>query len=143
MNKERMLLLAELLETIKPHKFNLETWVSVYDEECNWHSSPDYVDLSAYNCNSAACVAGWAVAMKNDLTVDDLQCRTVEEEAIEYLGLNYREAQHLFYYGSDSIYEQHRSELGILEGEPLAIAVTAKHAAMTIRKVVDGEWSLG
>jgi len=143
MNKERMLLLAELLETIKPHKFNIETWVSVYDEECNWHSSPDYVDLSAYNCNSAACVAGWAVAMMNDLTVDQLHCRTVEDEATEYLGLTVREAHHLFYYGSDSIYHQHRSELGILEDEPLTKAVTAKHAAMTIRKVVEGEWSLG
>lgn len=143
MNKERMLLLAELLETIKPHKFNIETWISEYDEACDWHSSPDYVDLSAYNCNSAACVAGWAVAMKNDLTVNQLSCRTVEEEATEYLGLNYREAQHLFYYGEESVYGQHRDELGILEHEPLQNAVTAKHAAMTIRKVVDGEWSLG
>lgn len=143
MNKERMLLLAELLETIKPHKFNIETWVSEYDEACDWHSSPDYVDLSAYNCNSAACVAGWAVAMKNDLTVDQLSCRTIEEEAMKYLELTYSEAQYLFYYGDDSIYGQNRSELGILEGEPLSQAVTAKHAAMTIRKVVDGEWSLG
>lgn len=142
MNKERMLLLAELLETIKPHKFNIETWVSVYDEQCDWHSSPDYVDLSAYNCDSAACVAGWAVAMKNDLTVNQLHCRTIEEEAAKYLELTVREAQHLFYYGEESIYGQHRSELGILEDEPLAKAVTAKHAAMTIRKVVDGEWSL-
>jgi len=142
MNKERMLLLAELLETIKPHKFNIETWVSVYDAERDWHCSHDYVDLSAYNCNSAACIAGWAIAMKNDLTVDQLHCRTVEEEAAKYLELTVYEAQHLFYYGDDSIYGQHRSELGILEDEPLAKAVTAKHAAMTIRKVVEGEWSL-
>jgi len=143
MNKERMLLLAELLETIKPHKFNIETWVSEYDEACEWHSSPDYVDLSAYNCSSAACIAGWAVAMKNDLTVNNLKAGDVEQEAENYLGLNHREAQSLFYYGSDSIYEKHRDDLGILPEELLAKTITAKHAAMTIRKVVDGEWSLG
>lgn len=140
MNKERMLLLAELLDNIKPEKFNITYWTSDYNEDDNVHRCQDdkFIDLSVYNCETAGCIAGWAVALKNDLEVNDVEPDSVEAIARDYLGLTFEEGQRLFYYSSASIWSDHCSALGLYNNED----VTNKQAATTLRKIVAGDWVL-
>lgn len=138
MNTERMFLLADLLDSLPPEKFNLSYWVSeIYDEG---YSNDDYCDLSAYNCNSAACIAGWAVALKNDLNAGSVYCGDIEMDAAEYLGLTLQERNRLFYYGSDTIWNTHRETLGC--EIPFEDTVTNKMAATAVRNIAQGKWEL-
>ena len=139
MNKERMILLADLLDSIKPEKFNITYWASDYNEYTTDYSCQDDIaDLSVYNCNTAGCIAGWAVAMKNDLQVNDVYLDRVEEIAKDYLDLTYEESQRLFYYGNASVWSEYGEKLGCYDNEK----VTASQAAITLRKIVAGEWEL-
>lgn len=139
MNKERMILLADLLDSIKPEKFNIVYWTSDYNPDEDQHyCQDDIVDLSVYNCNTAGCIAGWAVAMKNDLQVNDVRLDHVEEIAKDYLDLSYEESQRLFYYGSASVWSDYGEQLGIYDNEKL----TASQAAIALRKIAVGDWEL-
>jgi len=151
MNKEKMHLLADLLETIKPVKFNMAYWMSHYNEESDEYSlnNPDEDDpndsmnLSAYDCNTAGCIAGWAIAMKNDLQVTNEKIHNIEGQAAEYLGLYPSQAQKLFYYsGSNTIWQQHFNHFGFDENRPNDDQIEPKHAAYALRKIADGEWEL-
>lgn len=146
MNKERMLMLADLLEEIKEHQFNIEYWVSDYDPESGEYvvddSASDIVDYSVYKCESAACIAGWAVALKNDMKVSEQDVTEIEEKAADYLGLTTWEAKKLFYFDTRSIWNERADELGYQREHYLAHQVKAVDAAFAIRRIVDGEWSL-
>ena len=148
MNKERMLLLADLLEELPEHKFSIEYWASEWDDEHQEHFSQengDYVYLSGYDCTTAGCVAGWAVAMKNDMAIKnelEMDAGAIEHDAAVYLGLNRFQANDLFYYGSDSIYGRYAGELGLNTDQSLGPQITKKHASIAVRKVAEGEWSL-
>jgi len=137
MNTERMMMLANLLDSLPEEKFDLTYWVNDREQE---EETPDYVDLSVYDCNTTACIAGWAVALKNDLSVDELYCGDVEKEAGEYLGLNRQEMQRLFYYGTETIWNDHADELDC--GFPYEHTVTSKIAATAIRNIAQGKWEL-
>src|SRR5210317_43248 len=130
MNTERMHLLADLLETIKPVKFNMGYWLSHYDEvedrycpnSFDQDDPKDSMSLSVYDCNTAGCIAGWAIAMKNDLQATN------------------EKAHNLFYYaGSNTIWEQHLHHLGLDENRSNEDQIEPKHAAYALRKVADGE----
>lgn len=140
MNKERMLLLADLLDTIQPQQFNIQYWTSDYDEDSGDHFCQDMVDLSAYKCNTAACIAGWAVALENDLEVVDCNINTIEDRAVNYLDLTDEQRHRLFYYSSLSIWAEHAYEVGL--GEDSADDLSSKGAAYGLRKIVSGEWEL-
>ena len=151
MNTERMHLLADLLETIKPVKFNMGYWLSHYDEvedrycpnSFDQDDPKDSMSLSVYDCNTAGCIAGWAIAMKNDLQATNEKIHNIEGQAAEYLGLDYRQAHNLFYYaGSNTIWEQHLHHLGLDENRSNEDQIEPKHAAYALRKVADGEWEL-
>jgi hypothetical protein len=136
-----MLLLADLLDNIEPQQFNIQYWASDYDNVTHHHScQDDFVDLSAYKCNTAACIAGWAVALQNDLEVIDCPIDSIEERAMEYLGLGYDDKQRLFYYGSGSIWGEHCDELGLAEDD--IEALSSKDAAAGLRLIVNGNWEL-
>ena len=137
MNKERMMMLADLLDSLPEEKFDLTYWINDREQE---EETPDYVDLSVYDCNTTACIAGWAVALKNDLAVDELYCGDVEKEAGEYLGLSRQEMQRLFYYGIETIWNDHADELDC--GFPYEDTVTSKIAATAIRNIAQGKWEL-
>ena len=142
MNKNRMLMLAELLETIPPVKFNIEYWASNYIEDTDEHSvQDDFTVLSGYDCSTAGCVAGWAVALKNDMAIENYRTDRIEEDAMEYLDLNRYEAQSLFYYGNDSIYAKYAGDLGLNNDFLLGHQIEAKHAAIAVRKLAEEEWS--
>lgn len=139
MNKERMILLADLLDSIKPEKFNITYWTSDYNPDEDQHYfQDDIADLSVYNCNSAACIAGWAVAMKNDLQVNDVRIDHIEEIAKNYLDLSHEESQRLFYYGSASVWSDYGEQLGLYENEKL----TGSQAAIALREIAAGNWEL-
>ena len=137
MNTERMMMLADLLDSLPEEKFELAYWVNDREQE---EETPDYVDLSVYNCNTTACIAGWAVALKNDLAVDELYCGDVEKEATDYLDLTSHERQRLFYYGAEAIWGQYSNELGC--SVPYEDTVTSKMAATAIRNIAQGKWEL-
>jgi hypothetical protein len=139
MNKERMILLADLLDSIKPEKFNIIYWASDYNEDTTDYSCQgDIVDLSVYNCNTAGCIAGWAVAMKNDLQVNDVYLDRIEEMAKDYLDLSYEESQRLFYYGGSSVWSDYGEQLGLDDNEKL----TGSQAAIALREIAAGNWEL-
>lgn len=55
----RLLLLADFLRTIKPHKFDLCTWAAD-------RARPSYeedVKLNPHRCKTVACAAGWATCI--------------------------------------------------------------------------------
>lgn len=167
MNKERMFLLADLLDAIKPMKFNMKDWFSVYVGP-DYGNDEDYDDglrfnttlvqvMNGYDCDSAACIAGWAVAMKHDMNLnrpnnlvtdgnwnDDYSHLPVLIEAEEYLGLSRGQSANLFTDQSndeDWIFSQHREELGLDEYFDMG-DITHKMAAKVVRKVASGEWYL-
>jgi len=147
MNKERMLLLADLLEGLPEYKFSIEYWASEWDDEHQEHVNQDdgYVYLSGYDCTTAGCVAGWAIAMKNDMAIKndlEMDAGDIEHGAAAYLGLNRFQANDLFYYGSDSVYARYAGELGLNTDQLLGHQITQKHASIVVRKVAEGEWSL-
>ena len=147
MNKERMLLLADLLEELPEYKFSIEYWASEWNDEHQEHVNQDdgYIYLSGYDCTTAGCVAGWAVAMKNDMAIKNdlgMDAADIEHGAAEYLGLNRFQASDLFYYGSDSVYARYAGELGLNTDQLLGHQITQKHASIVVRKVAEGEWSL-
>jgi hypothetical protein len=142
MNKERMYLLAELLETIPPAKFKLTSWTCDYDAEEHLYDVQEFsATLSAYDCGTAGCIAGWAVAMKNDLSINQYKLTSFEREAGEYLGLTPEEGRALFYYNSNSVWHHYRNAFGFDDAWDYDDVVEAKHAAYALRMLADGEWS--
>lgn len=168
MNRERMFLLADLLDAIKPMKFNMTEWFSVYvgsdhedqDEDSDYGRRFDrnsFQVMNGYDCDSAACIAGWAVAMKNDMNVNrpyscvtegsyhgDYSHLPVLLEAEEYLGLSRGQSVNLFTDQSnddDWIFAQHSEELGLEEYFDMG-DITHKMAATVVRNIASGEWYL-
>lgn len=163
MNKERMLLLADLLDSLKPVNFNMENWFSTnygfeYDE--NEHTQGDIVFgtqpvqvMNGYDCNAAACIAGWAVVMKHDFALNrpneetvtgrfvyELDNLPILVEAADYLGLTRAEAYDLFTYEEfgSSLWDEVAEGFGLDYGFSLS-DITPKMAAEVIRKIVRGE----
>lgn len=182
MNKERMLLLADLLDNLKPVQFNMSEWFSyVFDPnndladsnskmldssyDPTWEEQGDLSFnqkgvqvMNGYDCKAAACIAGWAVVMKNDFALnrpeeeviqggwkDDFSHIPVMVEAKEYLDLTTDEAKYLFTSqgDGDDFWVRYQEELGYTgEWEIQLEQVTPKMASKAIRNVVAGEWEL-
>jgi len=175
MNKERMFLLADLLDKLKPVKFNMADWFSTYDgyayDDLSQGEDPDdhaelefttnkYQQMNGYDCNSAACIAGWAVVMKHDFALDrpeeetitgsmfrsDLSHMPVLIEACEYLGLTKSQGLDLFTKHDNSVWDRNAEDLGLSEtanydtyGYVDLDDITPKIAAKLVRMVAKGE----
>jgi len=116
--------LADLIESAPPERFNLTGWYSrvVYDEKLDggldyiYYAGYELIDMS--DCGTAACVAGWAVAMMHGsltsnsngkfYTLDSIchQRGNMPTLAADILGLSPYEADRLFYFGGDSIWHE-------------------------------------
>lgn len=145
MNKERMYVLADLIETISPEKFNISNWtldVEPLPDGSGHHYVNQEIDanLSAYDCGTAGCIAGWAVALKNDLDLKSFPLGSVAIEACDYLGITMEEGQSLFYFGQNSIWHKYYSELGFYEDWGYEKQIESKHAAYALRELADGNW---
>jgi len=175
MNKERMLLLADLLDSLKPVKFNMSDWFSTFEgyiyDSTNQGEDPsdrdnlefttnNYQQMNGYDCNSAACIAGWAVVMKHDFALDrpeeetivgngfrsDLSHMPILIEACEYLGLTERQGLDLFTKDEFSVWDRHAEDLGLGETdnyeryESVELEdITPKIAAKLVRMVANQE----
>jgi hypothetical protein len=183
MNKERMLLLADLLDQLKPVKFNMGDWFSTYEgneydtaslgyvhDDSIVGDHPDdhaelrfvtnhYQQMNGYDCNSAACIAGWAVVIKHDFALDrpqevtvgdrfltDLSHMPVLIEACEYLGLTSQQGYDLFTKTENSVWDRHAEDLGLDKTDNFEMHdyvelsdITPKIAAKLVRMVVNGE----
>lgn len=122
MNKEAMLKVADAIEFYD--RFDLAFWVT---EHGSVRSGRDSVADVVTNCNTTACVAGWAAAVLNPHHLGH-----VEDVAADLLGLTRWQADALFY-GASYLW-------GFVVGdERNPISATAVEAAKLLRALVSGE----
>jgi hypothetical protein len=97
---QRLLDLAKTIEEAPDHQLDMKTWMIdkrpddwEFMDDGNHQTEEVRSALLNHTCGTAACVAGWAVALfAEDMTVN----LDIEEEAKKLLGLNNREAE-IFY----------------------------------------------
>lgn len=174
MNKQKMLEIADLLEKSKPENFHMATWfgklipASNYE---NYEDIEDYIDADemipehigfsrwnpenlfkeeegsiTLNCNTTACIAGWAVANEYfsgnkevfDLVNSPNFC-SVERLGAEFLELNTVESTRLFFCDYGSIWHEVSSDYGFdFEFEIQETwKIHPKHAADVLRRIVN------
>lgn len=125
MNVQIMNRLADFLDNLQPNRFNMEYWISQYEPEVDNDTggfvAGDIVDVNV--CNTAACVAGWTVALFNGGRFDHLDYMHNPDTAYigvnmevdrwsglpfsfarKILGLTETQARRLFYCDKNSIY---------------------------------------
>lgn len=98
--KERILALAQHLETLPRHQFNMERWIG--------HAADDTIVESweTASCDTIGCIAGHAVLLFADRGTPDNPAKfpaDIAAEAQRLLGLNEKQAFHAFTptHGSD------------------------------------------
>lgn len=174
MNKERMFLLADLLKKVKPMQFNMSDWFSVYTGEDDYTEEDIYYEhagvfstnnvmvMNGYDCNAAACIAGWAVVLKNDFNVNNPNMMTVNsssahnwedriannelpvmKEALDYLELSISEANGLFCNsGSDNPWNKYSEELGFDDPDDISLEqITPAMASVMLENLATGKWT--
>ena len=181
MNKQRMLMLADVLDNVKPQQFNMTDWLSdfnnddYWDEEdlhasCDgaaWSTRNDMV-MNGYDCNAAACIAGWAVVLKNDFALNNPNQQTVHHasnsdsweerltngdmpvmtEAMEYLDLTINQARTLFINDvAGGVWERYEEEFDkagdYYYGDISLTDITPQMAAKMVRNLATEKWSWG
>lgn len=63
MNKERLTKLADFLDTVPEHKFDLESWRSDSTGDESWEALVDDAHLLNFDCGTTGCAVGWACVM--------------------------------------------------------------------------------
>lgn len=106
----------------------------------------DRFDLSLFasgdllnECGTTGCIAGWTAALAG--AGDDVD---IERAAREALGLTWRQADRLFFWGN-SVWVDHADALGLEVDAFQSIdpgAVTSVQAAKMLRWIADGEVEL-
>lgn len=125
MNKERILALADLIETLTyrnednwaPDSFNMGRYSYTYD--------PNTDEESGHVCDTPACIAGWAYAMKNNFDENLNWIKFESGMSAEYLGLTSEQASELFYGRGFSAAKRD------IEVSPEEAAKTLRHLAET------------
>ena len=173
MNKERMLMLADILDKVKPMQFNMGDWFSVYvgdeddtEEDIYYEDSGAFrtnnvMEMNGYDCNAAACIAGWAVVLKNDFALNNPNTLCVNhygrnnwderlasgelpvmQEAKEYLELTIDQSIGLFLNEDGlSVWQRYGEELGFKEPDYISLNdITPKMAATALRNLANEKW---
>ena len=107
MNKERMLQLADYIENLPEHKFEMQYWISQKVQKENYigeeywkldyaptlHSDLTQILLEPLDCGTACCIAGWAAAIENNFKPIAIiqDGKSIEERAAVWLDLNYEQ----------------------------------------------------
>lgn len=154
-----MLQLADFIETLPDHKFDMNYWVGQKEragEDKEWITTHYPTTYSAssineesqtkyepFDCGTACCIAGWAAMIQNDLKpmpyfIDN---KTIENRAIEWLGLTKQEADNLFYLGMDTVWSDYiaHMDFDFDDYEENYINIKNKHAAIVIRDIANGD----
>lgn len=99
MNKERMIQLADFLESLDKSRFDLRSYFAerLYDEEgfpiMNDEDRPDqhminakafFKNEDAYSCNTTACVAGWAITKFKDVIQQEYNAGVYNSEQLTF-----------------------------------------------------------
>lgn len=158
--------LANFMENLESDRFNMGYWVSFFDydeyEKNNIYQENEVLDIN--ECNTAGCIAGWAVALENNgvldmtTTTDDLddyyQVDNIKTEARMLLGLSESQADRLFLFGFESLWYDYRKDYDLTEhydtqnlyhtdeSMPYAISeeeIKPKHVADMLRRIISGE----
>jgi len=161
MNETKMLELADFMEKLESDRFNMGYWISYIDYDENnvpLYQMNEVLDID--DCNTAGCIAGWAIAFQNSGILETGNAFSDEfyfhddipVKARCVLELTEMEGDRLFLFGSDSVWFQHREDYGFtqhynegnLDGleRPYAISeeeIQTKHVADMLRRIVKGE----
>jgi len=156
MNTENMIKLAKLIESLPEKKFNMTYWTSeiqgfTHDGNVTYYANNQKIDY--YDCTTAGCIAGWAIALKHDLRAEIMEANSVsnvaeiKETACDFLGLTKEEGDNLFLMEGGSIWFDHAfKDFDIFhQNNGTGIdpdAITNKMAAEVLRKIISGEVSL-
>lgn len=156
MNKERMLQLADYIENLPEHKFEMQYWISQkvqkennYGEEywkIDYTPRIDSVNsdkfLEPLDCGTACCIAGWATSIESNFKPIAIMQdgKTIETRAREWLDLSVEQSNNLFLINIDSVWAFYteKCNLGVNEYEDCITDITNKDAALVIRDVVNG-----
>lgn len=157
MNNERMLATADVIE--QTGRFHIATYMTwTHDERTPHRDAPSLYEVE-HNCNTTACVAGWAAVLFRDpdeaaeLGYD----RQVADKAQAALDLTSEEAERLFYADDhESVWAQvadqygwqtrpYRNIDGPIDDRKMLVdqgQISAPQAAQVIRDIVAGKVTL-
>lgn len=153
MNKDRMLQLADYIEDLPEHKFEMQYWISQKVKSKNYYGTEywktDYapvfnvdVFLEPLDCGTACCIAGWATAIENNFKPIAMMQdnKTIEDRGREWLDLTYAQANNLFLMNIDTVWTYYieKCNFGLSEDEDNFTDITNKDAALVIRDVANG-----
>lgn len=157
MNVDNMIKLADFLDNIDSDRFNIADWVSeieAYDNEVEYRFG-NILDQNI--CQTAGCIAGWAVCLMNGgqvVVVDEdsggfynnpnaMLLADVRINAGEWLGLNLGEADQLFVPNFYSVWHKYASDYGLEQDKGMNFYsnIHPKYAADMLRRIATGEVS--
>lgn len=175
MNVDKMLQLADFIENLPSKEmFNMDSWFASFSYDQLGDLSYDYLDPENVppidpkflnDCNTAGCIAGWAMIMDDYLKeyhhggkfsdLDEFDWPTADIVGAEILGITEQEASMLFYTKtSQNLWYRYYKEIGgnfvteyehvLPDGDKvirLVInenAITAKDAAAMLRGLATG-----
>lgn len=154
MNTENIKKLVSFLEDLDSSRFNMGYWVS--DTEMG--DTGNYLDTNA--CNTAGCIAGWALVLKSNSAIEIFDEYDIEEDMVlkdnqyhveeiidiagEWLGLTCKQAMQLFTFHNDSLWYKYGHEYGLdyeyLRYYPNATSdIHPKHAADMLNRILNNE----
>lgn len=162
MNKERMLQLADFLDSLDRSKFDLRCFFAEKDLTEDGEVVFDYEGEEQIHgvttryfirkedegsCNTTACIAGWAIYLfKEDLSQDQLRESNHISVASDILGLNSDEAPQLFYADRSTLWYRCSEYFGLDVADDLDSIlrwsdIHPKYASEMIRMLVNEEIS--
>lgn len=145
--------LALFLEDLPSERFNIEYWFSSVENEI----ATDELDLN--DCGTAGCIAGWALCLRNngyvaaiddyyedesDDDVDAVMLEHVRDEAADWLGLTFYQADRLFFPDGFSVWSRYKDDYGLENyGDSTWMKnIHPKHAADMLYRILNGEVEL-
>ena len=157
MNKERMLQLADYIEKLPEHKFEMQYWISQKVQKENVYGEDywkiDYAPrmdsnslseklLEPLDCGTACCIAGWATAIQNNFKPIAIMQngQSIENRALEWLDLTEKQGQNLFLINIDTVwaYYLEKCSFDLNEFEDCFTEIKNKDAALVIRDIAHG-----
>ena len=133
MNTELMLEIAEVIE-IHEEKFNMSSYFSGDDNDQITE------ELQSIDCNSTACIAGWAVALVDaDQWITNTTGNSVcwLETGAKVLGLTDEQAMSLFFVDMHTIWEELSDEYDDIDLSNQQVG--AWTAADVLRRIAKGD----
>ena len=151
-----MLQLADFIEKLPEHKFEMQYWISQKVKKENYLGEEywkiDYAPtignrfvkdlLEPLDCGTACCIAGWATAIENNFKPIAIMQdeKSIETRGKEWLDLSYEQAQNLFLINIDTVWSYYieKCSFYINEDEDCFTDISNKDAALVIRDVANG-----